>query len=514
MSNEEISSDSFLKCESKDENEKEKETEKKSNKNEEKIIKIYNNKNIEQYKIKKKGRVNSGPIKLVPRLSCQPFESITQQNNNLRVKGTIKKKTTVETREIKKSMNIKFLTPIFQFRPSVLEEGNNNKNNNSNKKNNNDFDNLNLNVLSLNDIKKIKLVEIIPTKLNIYERSKKDKIRKENYINKKKEIQEKNLKKTQTNDKKTPRKKSSKNLKYSPLYKRAVKLYREHLLEIEINENRKKKEEEEKEKEIIKIYKKANKKKTFNKNNWEKFLKNQEDKLKTKKYKAKVEEILKDFFAMVNSVPSISLNSQKIIKNKRKNHKIKDVHIRLFDEFDTLQEKKRLRMCNSMPSFKPLLNKSPSKNLFQTKKSYNKTMNNFDRKIESYVNKKLNKTIAINLKKHYYNQTSNKNFMNSNNNSGIESSFSNFVYKNNTLKNNLNNKKSRYDYTIFDNQRQHSRNCKGNKSQSILHRSELYNKHRKNDASFNYKNWNKNKNFSANKNNNSVIFNGIINEEK
>ena len=51
-------------------------------------------------------------------------------------------------------------------------------------------------------------------------------------------------------------------------------------------------------------------------------------------------------------------------------------------------------MCNSMPSFKPLLNKSPSKNLFQTKKSYNKTMNNFDRKIESYVNKKLNKTIS------------------------------------------------------------------------------------------------------------------------
>ena len=55
----------------------------------------------------------------------------------------------------------------------------------------------------------------------------------------------------------------------------------------------------------------------------EKFLKNQEDLIKTKKYKAKVEEIVKDFLAAINSVPVISLNSQKIINDMRKKIKLK-----------------------------------------------------------------------------------------------------------------------------------------------------------------------------------------------
>jgi hypothetical protein len=295
------------------------------------------------------------------------------------------------------------------------------------------------------------------------------------------------------------------NIKYVPIEKRAVELHRQHLLEINMNENKKekkKKEEEEKEYEIVKFY--NNNKKTFNEKDWEAFLKKQECKRQYRKVKAKAEEIIRNIISVINTVPEISLNSQKIIRNMRKKNTIKDVYSRLFDEFDSLQEKKRERIYNSMPSFKPLVNKNFNRHLFQNKKSNDKTRNNFDKNIESYKSKKSNKAININLNK--YNQMANKSFFINSNNSGLKSSFSNFVFNSNSLKNNINNRKVIYENTYFDSQSQYSNKYKGSKSQSLFFRSTPYNRKKNNTNFFNNQSLNDKKNFFENKKNNSVIY--------
>ena len=468
-------------------------------------------------KEKKSGKNNNNP-----RLSCQPILSYmkrNQSNSSIR-KQKIRKKTTVEHNKMKNRMNSKYFSPVIQLKPNFLESGktinyfnlNNNfeegKNNNMKKESNHKLNYSNNNNKTKKRLQNNGYIKILSSKLNIYERAKKGIKRKENFIKKKKEQQNKEI-----NDylKVSMINKNSQDImdkidEYIPIQNRAAQLHNQHLFETILNEKKivlKKKKEEQIEYNKIKNYKNKNKK-SFNENDWDVFIKSQEFWNKEKQYKVKAAEIFRDNIELVNSIPEINIKSKKIIRNLRKKEVKNDVYTRLFNDFDNLQERKKMRMCNSMPSFKPLLNKSFKKSIFQTKKTPNKTMNNFDKKIDSYINNKLNNTKKININKYNQIKNTNKSFIKTTNNSGLKSSLSNFVFNSNILKKNyfLNNRKSRYDDNYFDDPTLCSNNFKGNKSQNISNKCKFYNKNnkkQKNNSYMNIQDCNVKQNFVVNK---------------
>ena len=145
-------------------------------------------------------------------------------------------------------------------------------------------------------------------------------------------------------------------------------MHKNHLFESFLLENKKKREkilEEEKDYEIVKQY--ANKK-PFIEEDWEKFIQNQEYWNRKKRIKAKIEEIIRNNEENTFT-PKIDKNSKLMIESMKKRILyIEDIHTRLYNNFDDLEEKRRMKICNSMPSFKPLLNKSFKKATFQKKK--------------------------------------------------------------------------------------------------------------------------------------------------
>ena len=70
---------------------------------------------------------------------------------------------------------------------------------------------------------------------------------------------------------------------------------------------------------------------------------------------------------------------------KEKISYINDIHIRLYNDFNDLQERKKLNICNSMPSFKPILNKSFKKNKFNNKKKIIKNNSTFYKKLDLLI---------------------------------------------------------------------------------------------------------------------------------
>ena len=125
------------------------------------------------------------------------------------------------------------------------------------------------------------------------------------------------------------------------------------MIKIKLNEKKiklEKIEEKNKDYEIVKQY--ANKKK-FNERDWKNFLNKQYNDEYIKRLAEKSRE------QKIDNILSIDYNSRQIILNKRKKELfIDDIHTRLFNDFNNLQERRMLRMSNSMPSFKPLLNKN------------------------------------------------------------------------------------------------------------------------------------------------------------
>ena len=477
--------------------------------NEDKIPIIYK-------KEKKTGKNNNNQG-----LSCQKILTYMKRNqiNSSIRKQNVRKKTTVESNKRKNKMDFKYFSPVIQLKPNFLESGKEinyfNLNNNMKKESNHK---LNFNNKTKKRLQNKGNIKILSSKLNIYERAKKGIKRKENYINKKKKQQNKQihdyLKVSKIN-------KNSQDImdkvdEYIPIQYRAAQLHNHHLFQTILNEKKivwDKKNEEQIEYNKIKHYKNKNKK-SFNENDWDDFIKSQEFWNKEKQYKVKAAEIFRDNIELVNSIPEINIKSKKIIRNLRKNDVKNDVYTRLFNDFDNLQERKKMRMCNSMPSFKPLLNKSFKKSirpkLFQTKKTPNKTMNNFDKKLDSYINNKLNNSKNININKYNQIKYINKSFIKTCNNSRLKSSLSNFVFNSNILKKNyfLNNRKSRYDDNYFDNPTLCSNNLKVNKSQNPSDKCKFYNKNnkkQKNNSYMNIQDNNVKQNFVVNNNNNSCI---------
>ena len=460
------------------------------------------------------------------RLSCQPILSFLKKHeSNYGIRAIpLRKKTTADYYRNHDDNNV--LSTFIQSKINNIDnlkskEGE--KSNNKNLKRNNSLNSNDIEIDFKNEgYKKLK------SKLNLYEREKKYLQRKENYIKKKNDLKLKEINEKlkgpfiNRNSEIIMENKSE----YTPIHKRAVKLHNMHLFECILNENRvklKKLQEEDKEYEIVKQYKN---KKTFNENDWENFIKSQESWKKEKQYKIKAAELFKENFEQkMNYIPEINKNSKLMIENmkKKKISKNKDkdnIYIKLYNDFDDLQERKIMRICNSMPSFKPLLNKSFKKSKFNIKKKYIKNKKKFSQKLDLLIKSKLKKSKSISNIPTKYTSIS---FINS---TGTKNNQNNFILNSNNLKkNSLKNKKpNRYDNSYFEElillSKSNNKNVQNPINKSKLNQNIIKNMNNKeNKKLYNVndrKNINKcNYEYIFNRNNNSFIFSNshIIKEE-
>ena len=366
------------------------------------------------------------------RLSCQPVLSFFKRHDsNFSIRTSKTRKTATDIHKKNKNKSI-MLTPLSQIKSDSLINIVNQNIKEEKKNKNRNYD------LNHNDILQIKgKFKILTGNSNIYERSKKGILRKNNYIKKK---QEQKLKEINNNligptISKNSQEIMEKKQDYIPIEYRASELHNKHLFESLLNEKRvknRKLEEENKEREIIKQY---SNKKTFNENDWENFLNNQEFWFREKKYRIKAAELFRNNIEEKNFIPEINTKSKQIMKSIRKNNiNIDDIHTRLYKEFYNLQERKMIRMCNSMPSFTPLINKNLNKTIFQKKQKISNSSSKFDKILDSLLEKKLNRI----PKRHSGIKFLSKSFISDNRASN--DIHSNFVFNNIfKKKNNLNN---------------------------------------------------------------------------
>ena len=228
-------------------------------------------------------------------------------------------------------------------------------------------------------------------------------MRKNNSIKKKKELklqqQISNLKDPILNE--VSKNILSQNGDYIPIQERAGIIHNLHQLHVILNENRNKvKKVEMENEECLKIEKYRNKrgtKKIFNQNDWNNFIQNQEHWYKQKFLKKKAIELMRENIEKkIKHKPKINYNSKKIINNIRKNKENDEDNIydKLYNDYNYMQERKKLKISNSMPSFKPLLNKGIKKNMFKNNNNINNniyTNKNIEKQIEAIIQQKLNK---------------------------------------------------------------------------------------------------------------------------
>ena len=389
-----------------------------------------------------------GKKKSVERLSCQPILSFmkNRENNNLIRSSTTRKKTTTEF--LRNSDKEYFLSPLeYGSKNNNVLSSKNIKTYNINKieeiinkKGNKRKSGLTANASNNNSSKKNVYYQVKYDNLDIYERAKKNLERKKKYIAKQKKLQEEKM----ALDYRDPEiHEMSEVMKdYTPIYERAIKLHNKHLTKIRLHEKKielEKIEEENKDYEIVQQY--ANKKK-FNERDWENFLNKQYNDEYMKRLAEKSRE------QKIDNIPSIDYNSRQIILNKRKKELfVDDIHTRLYNDFNNLQERRMLRMSNSMPSFKPLLNKNLNKNIFQPKKKYNHVCS-FDKQLEEIIDKKLKSLKHSNKNSKSQTKFSSQSFAN---NTEFNNTNSKFVFNSKIFKNSYNNnKRSRYDINYSD----------------------------------------------------------------
>ena len=256
-------------------------------------------------------------------------------------------------------------------------------------------------------------------------------------------------------------------------------MHNRHLFENFLHENYaklKKKQEENKEFEIF--YQYANKK-TFDENNWEDFLNSQECWQKEKQFRAKAAELLRNSIEKDNSIPKINKKSELLVNNIRKKILyIDDIHTKLYKDYDILQERKKLRMCNTMPSFKPLINKSIKIGKPKNLKMNNSSSLKFSKIFDKILKQKLNKSTKKHNKK-----IINNNSYTINDKIGLKTNCSNYVYNDKILKDNcilrkneIKNEKNYYldGKSVYNHN--YEKNIKSNKNQNISNKYHFYNK--------------------------------------
>jgi len=291
---------------------------------------------------------------------------------------------------------------------------------------------------------------------NIYEREKKNILRKNNLIKKRKELKEQKEELTM----KIPIvNENSKNIllqsnDYIPIQERAANIYNlkqvnKKLIEKEINMKRIEKEKEEN--LIIEKYKN---KKPYKEYEWNNFVESQEYWYKQKLMKKKAQEIIRESIELkINYKPKINERSKKIMLEKRKRKDLgENIFNKLYNDFNNIQEKKKLKLSNSMPSFKPLLNKGIKKNVFKSNKNIENNKNNIEKQIEFLIQEKLKDLkhkSQNNISSSYFN-LNNKEIKNMNNkNKRYENikyktqNISNGSYLSSSYKNIINNKSAK-----------------------------------------------------------------------
>ena len=294
--------------------------------------------------------------------------------------------------------------------------------------------------------KKINGIKIESGNLSIYKREQRHLIRRNNLIKKKKELQ---IKEQISNMKNPIINEVSKNIilsqgNYIPIYDRASQITNMYKLKSILNENKKKiKKMEEENKEYLKIQKYKNNKK-FNQQNWNNFLINQENWYRQKNMKKKAIELMRESVELkLRHKPKIDINSQRIMNDIKKRKDIEDnIYIKLYNDYNYVNEKKEMKICNSMPSFKPLLNKGIKKNIFKENKKKNIYNNkSIEKQIESIIQKKLS-SLSKARSANDFKILSENNFINE-----LKNSYDNFNGDNfnNNIKNNSNINK-RYEY--------------------------------------------------------------------
>ena len=463
---------------------------------------------LEKYKRifeKEKGKKKlKGKKKSSERLSCQP---ILSHKYLIRTSNTKKKTTTEFFRNSDKDY---YLSPLEYGKKNNVLSSKNIKTYNINRIDEiiNKKDNKRKSGLKINNgykkdnniSKKNEYFQIKRDNLDIYERSMKDLERKKKYIEKKKLLEQEKI----DLDIRSPEihEMSIVMKDYIPIYERALKLHNNRLVKIKLNEKKielKKIEEENKDYEIVKQYR--NKKK-FNEKDWENFLNKQYNEEYMKKMAEKLREQKVDY------IPSIDYKSKQIILNKRKKELfIDDIYTRLYNDFNDLQERRMLRMSNSMPSFKPLLNKTLNKNVFHPKKKYNH-VSSFDKQLTQLIDNKL---------KSLKNSKSQTKFTSQSfpNNTEFKNTNSKIIFNSKILKNSYNNnRRSRYDENYSDSPIFISYNFFGNttnnKSQNLSNIESVKNL---NNKYHNYRNIQNYKLLKKNINKKPYMYNKIIKEE-
>ena len=241
---------------------------------------------------------------------------------------------------------------------------------------------------------------------------------------------------------------------YIPIQERAANIYNlkqvnKKLIEKEIN--MKKIEKEKEENLIIEKYKN---KKPYKEYEWNNFVESQEYWYKQKLMKKKAQEIIRESIELkINYKPKINERSKKIMLEKRKRKDLgENIFNKLYNDFNNIQEKKKLKLSNSMPSFKPLLNKGIKKNVFKSNKNIENNKNNIEKQIEFLIQEKLKDLkhkSQNNISSSYFN-LNNKEIKNMNNkNKRYENikyktqNISNGSYLSSSYKNIINNKSAK-----------------------------------------------------------------------
>lgn len=330
------------------------------------------------------GKKFSTPLK---KLSYNRY-LLNKNNNDSKNNEVINKKATLKLDQSEKSNKLaeeKRITKIIRLSNNeILETPEDNNENN-----------IEENELRKSYMKK-NITKVKNSHSDLYEREKKYLIRKNNSLQKKKELelqkQLSNLKDPSINQ--VSINILSQNTDYIPIQERSSQFYNIKKFHNTINEKKNQIQKFEKENKEYSELKKNKSQKKFNEKEWNNFIENQKSWQKQKSLKNKAVELMRESIEInLRHKPKIDLNSKRIINNMRKTINYQeDIYDKLYNDFNNMQERNKFKMYCSMPSFKPILNRGIKKNLFKNNKFNENNKNNnrsMEKQIETIIQKHL-----------------------------------------------------------------------------------------------------------------------------
>ena len=346
-----------------------------------------NKKNNKEKSVVKKievGKKFSTPLK---KLSYNRY-LLNKNNNDLKNNDVINKKASIKLETSEKSNKLaeeKRITKIIRLSNNeILETPEDNNENN-----------IEENELRKSYMKK-NITKVKNSHSDLYEREKKYLIRKNNSLQKKKELelqkQLSNLRDPSLNQ--VSINILSQNTDYIPIQERSSQFYNIKKFHNSINEKKNQIQKIEKENKEYSELKKNKSQKKFNEKDWNNFIENQKSWQKQKSLKNKAVELMRESIEInLRHKPKIDLNSKRIINNMRKTINYQeDIYDKLYNDFNNMQERNKFKMYCSMPSFKPVLNRGIKKNLFKNNKFNENNKNNnrsMEKQIETIIQKHL-----------------------------------------------------------------------------------------------------------------------------